>query len=134
MTIHASGSPDATVSAAGQLQIGDAPVATPEPQRAQLSLYFVQAQALQRDGLAIGKAGAKTALHAIGGVVSGLAHGDPDRIGPAVEAQAAKVEASVAGLCADLKALKATQDKLAAALPAFKPYAVIDSARADDCR
>ncbi|MGA8277898.1 MAG: hypothetical protein WB784_06860 [Rhodanobacteraceae bacterium] len=134
VTIHAAGVPDATVSAAGNLRIGDAAVATSGPQRAQLSLYFVQAQALQHDGLAVGEAGAKTAMHAIGGVISRLVHGDPDRAAPAVDAEAAKVKASVDRLCTDLHALKATQDKLAATMASFKPYALIDSTRMDDCR
>ncbi|MGA9422387.1 MAG: hypothetical protein WBW61_08480 [Rhodanobacteraceae bacterium] len=134
VTIHATGVPDATVGAAGNLRVGDTGVAASESQRAQLSMYFVQAQALQHDGLAVGKAGAKTAMRAIGSVVSGLAHGDSDRVAPAVDAEAEKIEASVDRLCTDLHALKATQDKLAATMASFKPYALIDSARMGNCR
>ncbi|HET6546515.1 MAG TPA: hypothetical protein VFG55_07210 [Rhodanobacteraceae bacterium] len=134
VTIHAAGQPDAVVGAAGELRIGDQAIAVNGAQRAQLSLYFAQASAVQHDGIAVGKAGAKTALHAIGGVVSGLANGDPDSIGPKVDAEAAKVEAAAAHLCEDLEALRKTQDALASAIPAFRLYAVIDSRRIEDCR
>ena len=85
------------------------------------------------DGIATGKAGASMAGHAIGDVASGLAHGDPDSIGPAIDAHAKTVEAKALAICGDMVALRAKQDAIAAALPSFKPYASIHGNGKTDC-
>ena len=89
--------------------------------------------AMRDDGFATGMAGATTALTAISSVVTGLASGEPDKIGQAVEAKAAKVEAQVEKLCRDMGELAATQNALAASLPDFKPYALIETQEVNEC-
>jgi len=122
------------VSASGELSIDDKPVALNPVQKELVARYFAGARSLRDDGLATGLAGASTALTAISSVVTGLASGEPDKIGDAVEAKAAKVEALAENLCRDLSKLAETQDALAASLPEFKPYALIDEKDINDCR
>ncbi len=133
IAIHPSSGPDATVSADGNLVIDGKTVAVTPPQRDLLKAYFTGAIALRNDAIATGAAGVATAGQAIGSVVSGLANGKPDEIGPAVEARAAKVEAQAMKICVDLTALRTTQDSLASQLPAFRPYATIDAGQVAKC-
>ena len=132
--VHRHGGPDAVVSAAGELAIAGKTVALNAGQKELVTRYFSNASAVRDDGFATGMAGASTALTAIGSVVSNLANGEPDKIGPEVDAKAAKIEEHVEKLCRDLRELATTQDALAASLPDFKPYALIVEKEVDDCR
>ncbi len=134
LAIHARGAPDATVTAAGDLSIDGKAVALTPAQRDLLQQYYAQVVAIRSDGIATGKAGAAMAGHAIGSVAAGLAHGDPDSIGPAIDARAKQVEAKAMAICDDLVVLRTKQDAIVAALPAFKPYASIDAKESMDCR
>jgi hypothetical protein len=131
--VHAKSGPDAIVSATGELSMGGKQLALDRTQRDSAIRYFASASALRRDGIATGMAGASTAMTAIGSVVSGFANGEPDKIGPAVEAKAADVRAHAEKMCRDLRDLAATQDTLAASLPAFRSYALIESKDVADC-
>lgn len=133
IAIHARSGPDATVSADGNLTIDGKTIVVTAPQRDLLKSYFAGAIALRNDAVATGAAGVATAGQAIGSVVSGLANGKPDEIGPAVEARAAKVEAQAKKICVDLSALRTTQDALASQLSAFRPYATIDTGEVAKC-
>ena len=133
IAIHAHSGPDAIVSVGGDLSIGGKTVAITPTQQELLRQYFAGAIALRDDALATGAAGVATAGQAIGSVVTGLAGGKPDQIGPAIEARAAKVEVQAAKVCADLSALRARQEKIAGQLAAFGPYATIDAGQIGDC-
>lgn len=133
VAVHRHAGPDAVVSAAGELAIAGQVIALSSAQKDLVAQYFAHASALRDDGLATGMAGASTALTAISSVVSGLANGEPDKIGPAVDAKAAKIEEHVQKLCRDLHELAAAQDALAASLPAFRPYALIAEKDVDRC-
>jgi len=133
IAIHRSGAPEADVTMAGDLSIDGKPVALAPNQRDLLKQFYAQVMLVRADGIATGKAGASMAGHAIGAVASGLAHGDPDSIGPAIDARAKTVEAKAMAICNDMVALKARQDAIAAALPAFKPYASIKGNNKTDC-
>jgi hypothetical protein len=122
---HVKGLPDAAISAAGELSIADKAVAVTPAQHEQLKKYYRQAVDLRRAGIETGKAGASMSAHAIGAIASGLAHGDPNSIGPKIDAQAEMVEAKALAICENLDALQKTQDAVAASLPEFKPYAAI---------
>jgi hypothetical protein len=134
IAVHRHNGPDAVVSVNGELTIDGKPVALNQAQKELVTRYFAGARTLRDDGLATGLAGASTALTAISSVVTGLASGEPDKIGDAVEAKAAKVEAQAENLCRDLSKLAETQDALAASLPEFKPYALIEEKEINDCR
>lgn len=131
--VHAKNGPDAIVSADGELSIGSSSMVLDGTQKDLVRRYFASANALHRDGIAAGMAGASTAMTAIGSVVSGLASGEPDKIGPAIEAKAAAVEAKAQAICGDLRELDAAQDALAASLPAFKRYALIEPKDVHEC-
>ncbi|GAP65035.1 lipoprotein [Mizugakiibacter sediminis] len=132
--VRARGLPDASIAADGALRIGETAIATTPAQREQLARFHAEAVALRDDGIATGRAGLAVAGHAIGAVISGLAGGDPDRIDKDVDARARIVEARARKLCADLAQLRTTQDAIASALPAFRPYARISADDADRCK
>jgi hypothetical protein len=134
IAIHARGVPDAYVTAAGDLRIDGKPIALVPAQRDLLQQYYAQVLLVRDDGLATGKAGAAMAGHALGSVASGLAHGNPDSIGPAIEARANQVEAKAMAVCNDVVVLRAKQDAIATTLPAFKPYASIDANEKTNCQ
>lgn len=133
IAIHAPSAADATVSADGTLSIDGKPIAVTPPQRELLKSYVAGAITLRNDAIATGAAGVATAGQALSSVVSGLANGKPDEIGPAVEARAAKVEAQAARICTDLSTLRTTQEALATQLAAFRPYATIDATQVSKC-
>ncbi|MFI4970371.1 MAG: hypothetical protein ACHP7D_09200 [Lysobacterales bacterium] len=134
IAIHARSGPDAVVSSNGDFSIDGKPVAVAPAQQALLKQYFNDAIALRDDAIATGRAGVATASKAIGSVVSGLASGNPDKIGAEVEARAAKVEASAAKVCADVTTLYSRQTAISAGVEAFRPYATIESpGTAGDC-
>ena len=59
--------------------------------------------------------------------------GDSAGVEKRVEAQAMKIKEDAKLICAQLPAMLATQQKLAASMPAFKPYATMDQDDVDDC-
>jgi hypothetical protein len=133
IAIHRTGAPEADITVAGDLSIDGKPVALSPNQRDLLKQYYTQVLLIRADGIATGKAGASMAGHAVGSVVSGLVHGDPDSIGPAIDAHAKTVEAKAMVICTDMVALEAKQVAIANALPVFKPYASIDTRKKTDC-
>lgn len=113
----------AWIDATGALTIDGNPVELTADQRALASRYQATAIGLRGDGIAVGEAGAAVAGKAVSSVIQGLASGKPDDIGPKIEAEAKNIEAKAMLLCQRVGELQATQDALAASLPAFKPYA-----------
>lgn len=134
VAVHAPNRPDADISATGDLSIQGASVTVTPAQRELLKHYYGTAVALREHGIATGNAGIATAGKAISSVASGLASGNTDKIDSEVNASAAKVEVKAMLVCEDLAELQSTQNTLAAQLPAFKPYALIESHEAGDCR
>ena len=134
VAIRRGNAPEAVLSAAGEISIAGKNLVLNQVQKELATRYFISANSVRDDGFATGMAGANTALTALSSVVSGLASGEPDKIGPAVEAKAAKIQEHVDKLCLDLHELTTTQDALAASLPEFKPYATIGSKDVDNCR
>ena len=134
LTAHVHGQPDATISAEGDLKIDGKPVAVTPAQHDLLKKYYGDVVAIRTAGIETGKAGAAMAGHAIGAVAQGLAHGNPDSIGPKIDAQAKKIEDKALAVCDDVAVLQSTQDAIAASLPAFKPYATFDGTKTSDCK
>ncbi len=124
----------AWIAADGTLEIDGAQVRLEAGQEALAKQYYAQAIALRDQGIAAGKGGARVAGKAIGSVLDGLGRGNPDEIGSKVEAEASALEAEVLRLCNHIGDLQTTQDALAVAVPAFRPYATIDDATAAECR
>lgn len=132
--IRASGQPEARIEAGGRLLVDGQEIPVNDAQRAELVAYHTAAMQLRENAKQTGIAGAKVGIAAAGAVLEGLASGDPDSIGPKVEAEAEKVKEVALRICDDLAALKTAQDALAADLEAFRPYAAIDEDDVDGCR
>lgn len=134
VAVHAPGRADADISATGDLRIAGTAIAVTPAQRELLQRYYTTALALRNHGIATGNAGIATAGKAIDSVATGLFSGNPGKIASEVDASAAKVEAQANLVCSDLARLQSTQQALAAQLPAFQPYALIEDHEAIDCQ
>jgi hypothetical protein len=135
ITLRTSDTPDATITAQGDLTINQQTVAVDPAIRDLLKSYYQNATAVRTDGIATGKAGAEVGKQAVESVKQGLASGHPDQIGQQIEAKAQVVKEAALKICQDLGGIQSAQDQLAAQLPAFKPYGHIVSINdVSDCR
>lgn len=127
--------PKAVITPDGELVIDGHKVAVNAVQHALLVEYRQQVEQIAQAGAEIGLQGAGLAMSAMGetlkAVFSGADEGDIKRV---VEAQADGIKSEAAKLCDRLPALLVTQDKLAAALPEFAPYANADTDDITNCR
>jgi hypothetical protein len=86
----------------------------------------------------MGKQGMAMAGDAVSAAIKGAfsAQGDSSRgeeTDKSIEARAQEMKNKARDMCRRVVAIKSTQDALAAALPAFQPYANIDIKNAGDC-
>ena len=130
---HAHDGSSARISATGDLEIRGRSVAVTSSQRDLLQGYHAAALALRNDAIATGKAGVETGMHALDAVAKGLASGKPDSIDAEITPRANKVDALAQTVCRDLEHLHADQTAVAAALPAFAPYATIEQREVSGC-
>ena len=133
ITLRADGHPEARITANGELTIDGKVVAVNAAQRALLQSYISEMNGMTADGIAIGKQGAALAGTAVSEAIKGAISGDGEQIDAKIEAEAKKIEQQALLLCNRLVTIKASQDALAEQLPAFKPYATIDTSDVDDC-
>lgn len=124
----------AWIEADGALAIDGQPVVLDAPQRALTVRFHTEAREIRDDGVAIGKSGAAMAGKTVQSVVRGLTRGNPDDIGPEIEAEARELEAHAMRLCARIGTLQSVQDELAQAVPAFAPFATIRDTQTEACR
>lgn len=126
--------PKAEITPQGDLLIAGRAVAVDPAQRALLLEYREHVVGVAESGMEIGMQGADLATKAIGEALKGVFSGKSEKeIEQSVEAEAGQIKASAAKLCARLPAMMASQQKLAAALPEFKPYATMTQEDIDDC-
>jgi hypothetical protein len=123
----------AEITPQGDLLINGKAVTIDAQQRALLLDYRKQVETLAGAGMDIGVAGASLGVKAAGEALRGVFSGDTQGIEERVNAEAAKIEASAKQLCELLPTMMAKQQALAAALPAFQPYATMDQSDIDDC-
>ncbi|HZX78595.1 hypothetical protein [Lysobacter sp.] len=112
---------------------GKAVPVTPEQRRLLLD-YRGHLVKVAYSGMDIGLQGADLATKAVTESLKGVFTGNTDDIEKRVEAEADKIRVSALKLCDLLPGMKASQDRLAAALPEFKPYADMTQADIDECR
>jgi len=128
--------PRAEITPQGDFLIEDKRVAIDVTQRRQLLDYRARVVEVAKYGIEIGQRSADAALDAIGnGSVVGLIWGGMTgslerRVERTVKLQ---IEPAVRGLCRQLPALRDSQQRLAASLPQFKPYATLEADDIDDC-
>ena len=133
ITLRAEGHPEAKIAMDGELTIDGKVVAVNAAQRALLQSYISEMNGMTTDGIAIGKQGAALAGTAVSEAIKGAINGKGEQIDAKIEAEAKKIEQQALQLCNRLVTIKASQDALAQQLPAFKPYATIDTSDVDDC-
>lgn len=134
VVLKAGDNPKATIDRNGTLAVDGKDIAVDDHQRDLLRRYYANATAIRQHGIETGKAGAAMAGEALKGVADSVG-GDKDSVSKRVEAQTQQITAQVMKICDDLAGIKAVQDELATALPAFKPYAAImDDKEVSDCR
>ena len=128
--------PRAEITPQGDFLIEDKRVAIDVTQRRQLLAYRARVLEVAKYGIEIGQRSADVALDAVGnGSVIGLVWGGltgslERRIERTIKLQ---IEPAVRGLCRQLPALRDSQQRLAADLPQFKPYATLEADDIDDC-
>lgn len=135
--VHTSdaGLPKAEITPQGDLLIDGKAVALDAGQREQLLAYRGHIIGIAEAGMAIGVQGADIAGEALAGVAGAIFGGKEGEqaFEQRMEAQGKKIEAEAVKLCTQLPALLASQQALAASLPAFKPYARMTQQDIDDC-
>ncbi|WP_426661283.1 hypothetical protein [Rhodanobacter aciditrophus] len=133
---HDDGSnlPKAVITPQGNLVIAGKPVdATPE-QHAMLVDYRQQIIGIAEAGMDIGASGADLGVSAAKQAIFGALSGKSDKeIEASIKPQTDKIQADAMKLCKRLPDMLASQQKLAAAMPAFKPYATMTQKDVDDC-
>jgi hypothetical protein len=127
------GRPRAEITPKGEMLVDGKPVVTTPAQQAMLLEYRGQVIGVAEAGMAIGTKAADLAGSAIKESIGALFSGDTDQIEQRVEAQADKLKDEAKVLCTQLPPMLATQQKLAASLPAFRPYANMTQEDIDDC-
>lgn len=133
ITISDNQSNKAEITPQGDLLINGTAVTIDAQQRALLLDYRKQVEKLAGAGMDIGVAGASLGVKAAGEALRGVFSGDTQGVEARVNEETAKIEASAKQLCELLPTMMARQQALAAALPAFKPYATMDQSDIDDC-
>lgn len=126
--------PKAEITPDGDLLIAGNPVSLTPAQRTEMLAYRQQIVQIGREGMAIGKQGAALGMHAASAALAAVFSGKSEQqVRQQVEAQASGIRQAAMKICDRLPALMASQQKLAADVPAFKPYATMTQADIDDC-
>ena len=125
--------PKAEITPQGDFLIEGKSVTINDEQRALLLDYRHQVHTMAETGMTMGVKGADLAGTAIKEAIGGIFNGDSQQIEARIEAEAKKLEGEAKLLCAQLTPLLATQAKLAASLPEFKPYATLTQENIDAC-
>jgi hypothetical protein len=127
--------PQAEITAQGDLLIAGRAQAIDAVQRRALLAYRGQVIDVAKAGIDIGERSAEIALAAVDVPVASLVFGAfTGGLERRIERSIAReVEPAVRGLCARLPALMASQQRLAASVPQFRPYAQLRHDDVNDC-
>ncbi|OOG56665.1 hypothetical protein [Rhodanobacter sp. C03] len=126
--------PKAVITPQGALVIAGKPVqATPE-QHTMLVDYRQQIVGIAEAGMDIGASGADIGVTAAKQAIWGALSGKNDKeIEASIKPQTDQIEAAAMRLCKRLPDMLTSQQKLAAAMPEFRPYATMQQKDVDDC-
>lgn len=126
--------PKAVITPQGDLVIAGKTVpATPE-QHAMLVDYRRQIVGIAEAGMDIGEHGATLGTQAAKEAIWGALTGKSDKeIEERIKPQTEQIKAAAAKLCLRLPDMLTSQQKLAAAMPEFRPYATMTQKDVDDC-
>jgi hypothetical protein len=123
----------ARISPTGDLDIRGKAVALSPGQRQLLQHYAAGIRDIQDRGLEIGQHAVQMVGGMLGTLVSSLVDGDSQELDRRMRAKAEPLKEEARALCKDVKSEKQVQDAIAASLPAFQPYAVIEPHPEHDC-
>jgi hypothetical protein len=123
---------EARITPGGDLVVDGRRVRTDERERRDLVRYNELVHSIVDRALTVGVEGAGLAISAIGEALAAVVTGDEARAERRVEARAEDLKDEARELCTDVRRLERIQDRLAEALPAFQPFAVMEI-DADDC-
>jgi len=132
---HDENVPDARITPKGDFLIAGKPVPLTPAQREEVLAYRQQVMQVVQQGMEVGKQGAALGMNAASTAIAGVLSGQPEQqIRKRVRAQTSGIRRAAVKICNRLPAMMASQQKLAADLPAFKPYADMTQADIDQCR
>lgn len=126
-TASAKRLPPAEITAAGDFRVDGRTVAVDATQRRQLLAYRANVIDVAKAGIEAGEKAALLAMDAVDGsmfhlIVGGLTGSLERRVTAVVQRE---LKPTVLRICHQLPQLKASQQSLAAGLPAFRPYATL---------
>ena len=135
LTSHDRNAPEAVITPQGDFLIDGKRVAITPQQRNEMLAYRTQTIEIAQQGIAIGHEGVEAGRRAVVPMVFAALFGaSDDAIDASMNKRLAGVRDATARLCDRLPALMATQQRLAADLPAFEPYATLTPKKIDECR
>ena len=124
----------AQITPQGELLIDGKKVTATPAQQTLLLDYRKQVVGIAEAGIDIGSEGADLGVNAAKEALWGAVTGKSDKdVETAIKPQTDKIQAAAAKLCLRLPDLLSTQQKLAAAMPEFRPYATMQQKDVDDC-
>ena len=123
----------AEITPQGDLLIDGKAVPVDAKQRELLLAHRANLIAIAQAGIAIGMQGADLGVKAATGALKSVFAGNTDEFEKRMEAEGKRIEVEADKLCQRMPALLASQQALAAALPAFAPYATMDQSDIEDC-
>lgn len=127
--------PSAQITPQGELVVDGKTIATTPEQKKMLLDYRTHITAIAEAGMEAGTQGVALAGTALTQAAGAIFSGKPaDEVKKSVAREAGKVATAAQKICERLPVLLATQQKLAEALPAFKPYATMDQKDLANCR
>lgn len=127
--------PKAEITPQGDFLVGGKAVALTPAQRAAVLEYRSKMIDVATAGIAVGKQGANIGMQAAGDAIAAALSGKSDAdIKASVQAKTQGIRDAAVKLCNRLPAMMTEQQKLATALPAFKPYATMTDKDISDCR
>ncbi|MEO6173323.1 MAG: hypothetical protein ABIP02_09425 [Arenimonas sp.] len=129
-----NGKAKAEITPMGDLLIDSKPVTITPAQRQLLMTHRQILTKVAVSGMEIGTQGVDFAGKAVGDAINSIFNGDTRQLEQKVEAGTKKIEASINTLCTQMPLLFASQERLAIAIPAFKPYAKMKVDDFDECK
>lgn len=129
-----SGLPKAVITPQGELVIAGKTVQTTPEQHTLVTDYRQHIINIAEAGMDIGASGASLGTTAAKAAIFGALTGKSDKdIEESIKPQTAKIKAAAMKLCQRMPDLLSSQQKLAAAMPEFRPYATMTQQDVDDC-
>lgn len=125
--------PKAEITPEGDFLLEGKEVAIDDAQRALLLQYRGHVIDIAEAGIAIGGKGVDLAGTALQQAVGAIFSGNTEELEKQVEAEARKLQAEALVLCNRLPPMLEAQQRLAASLPEFAPYANMTQDDIDDC-